>query len=77
VRADPLAPPPGADGGGAPTAALPDVVAVNAATEVYGGGSPLPHFQPSTSPSCTRVLLAPARDVWNVDVPDPASKYAQ
>src|SRR5437879_7254272 len=40
----------------------------------YGGGAPVPHRQPSTSPSCTRVLEIPRLDRLNWPEPAGARK---
>ena len=63
----PLPATPGADGpwpGGVEPG--PDagavVVVVTGGSAAYGGAAPVPNFQPSTSPSCTCVEPAPARE---------------
>ena len=43
--------------------------AVSAASETNVGAAPVPNFQPSTSPSCTRVEPAPTDEYLNVEVP--------
>jgi hypothetical protein len=47
------------------------------ARETYAGAVPVPYFQPSTSPSCTRALPAPIDEYVNPDEPAGARKYAQ